>query len=315
MICSIIIRSYNEERHIGRLIDGILTQELNDSIEIEIILVDSGSTDSTVSIAKHMGATVVALSKEEFSFGRALNAGCEKARGEILLFASAHIYPIYTDWVNKMVLGFKKDDIAIVYGRQVGGNKSKFSEKQIFLKWFPKESTFNQKTPFCNNANCAIRKELWSKYPYDEKLTGLEDLWWAKRIMEQGYKIVYLADAVIAHIHEETPQKTLNRYRREAIAFKQIYPKEHFGFLDFFRLTVFNIISDLFYATKERLLIKQSLGIIIFRVMQFYGTFQGHKQKGEVSKELRNRFYYPHRFVKNKKAEELNTESKKIIYR
>ena len=47
MNCSIVIRAYNEEKHIGRLLEGIKQQTLKD---VEIILVDSGSTDRTLAI-------------------------------------------------------------------------------------------------------------------------------------------------------------------------------------------------------------------------------------------------------------------------
>ncbi|MFB8794966.1 MAG: glycosyltransferase [Microcoleus sp.] len=46
--CSVVIRCYNEEQHIGRLLSGIMEQSVRD---VEIILVDSGSTDATVGIA------------------------------------------------------------------------------------------------------------------------------------------------------------------------------------------------------------------------------------------------------------------------
>lgn len=81
MICSIIIRACNEERHIGRLLEGIARQEFPEGWKYEVIVVDSGSTDATVSIARHMGARVIPISKEEFSFGKALNVGCAQAQG------------------------------------------------------------------------------------------------------------------------------------------------------------------------------------------------------------------------------------------
>lgn len=202
MICSIIIRSYNEERHIGRLIDGIEHQKLPEGVFVEILLVDSGSTDSTVAVARHMGARIIPISKEDFSFGRALNVGCNEAKGDILLFASAHVYPVYTDWIEKMIAPFLKENVALVYGRQTGNELTHFSELQVFKKWFPFNSNYNQDTPFCNNANCAIRKSIWEELPYDEYLTGLEDLDWAQRIMKKGFTIVYEAEAVIVHVHE-----------------------------------------------------------------------------------------------------------------
>jgi glycosyltransferase involved in cell wall biosynthesis len=316
MICSIIIRSYNEVRHIGRLLAGIQRQELYANIAIEVILVDSGSTDSTLSIAKQIGAKVISIAKEEFSFGRALNLGCEQATGDILLFASAHVYPVYTDWITKMVEPFKSDSVGLVYGRQTGNDLTNFSEQQVFNKWFPEISNKNQSTPFCNNANCAVRKSLWLQQPYDEALTGLEDLDWAHKIMAKGYRIVYDADATIVHVHEETPQKIKNRYRREAIALKQIMPKVHVGFFGFIRLFVSNTFSDAYHAIQKGCFWNELKNIIVFRFMQFYGTYLGHQQKGAITKELKNRFYYPNFLTKQQYDVDSSAKqvSKKIEY-
>jgi rhamnosyltransferase len=67
MNCSVVIRAYNEEKHIGRLLEGIQHQTAKD---VEVILVDSGSSDSTVSIAESFGAKVVHIPAQEFTFGR-----------------------------------------------------------------------------------------------------------------------------------------------------------------------------------------------------------------------------------------------------
>ncbi len=75
--CSIVIRAYNEEKHIGRLLEGIKQQTVKD---VDVILVDSGSTDSTVSIAESFGARVVNIRPEEFTFGRSLNLGVKEAK-------------------------------------------------------------------------------------------------------------------------------------------------------------------------------------------------------------------------------------------
>ncbi len=293
MICSIIIRSYNEERHIGRLIIGIQKQRIYNSSVIEIILVDSGSTDSTVSIAKKLGAKVIEIPKEEFSFGRALNIGCASARGSILLFVSAHVYPVYNDWLEIILNCFDEKNVGLVYGRQIGNEITKFSEHQVFRKWFPSISNYNQDHPFCNNANCAVRKNIWEVQNYDETITGLEDLEWAQKLLLKKYKIIYEANAVIVHVHEETYEKIKNRYRREAIALKKIMPKVNFSFIDFVKLFLYNSLSDILQAFREKnnfIVIHQ---IILFRFMQFYGTYLGHSHKPLFNDEIRNLFYYP----------------------
>jgi glycosyltransferase involved in cell wall biosynthesis len=314
MICSIVIRAHNEERHIGRLLDGIKRQQVASDTEIEIIVVDSGSNDSTVSIASQMGARVISISKEEFTFGRALNVGCQAAKGEILLFASAHVYPFYKDWIEKMLKHFSDAKVGLVYGRQIGNEITCFSEHEIFAKWFPEASNYNQLTPFCNNANCAIRKSLWERQAFDEKLTGLEDLDWANKILANGHKIVYEAEAVIVHVHEETPQKVKNRYQREAIALKGILPNVHFNKVDFIKLFTSNLLSDLFHALQQGVFFKECGGIVVFRWMQFLGTYVGHQYKGSVTGDLKDRFYYPNELKKRKRLKNNGREDKVIDY-
>ena len=75
MNCSIIIRAYNEEKYIGRLLEGLKQQTLK---EVEIILVDSGSTDQTISIAESCGARIVRIPSAEFTFW-----GAAKRRGNL----------------------------------------------------------------------------------------------------------------------------------------------------------------------------------------------------------------------------------------
>ncbi|MEP0804235.1 MAG: glycosyltransferase family 2 protein [Chloroflexota bacterium] len=296
MNCSIVIRAYNEERHIGRLLEGIRHQTVRD---VEIILVDSGSTDGTVSVAEGFGARVVRIPPAEFTFGRSLNFGVRAATREFVVIASAHVYPVYPDWLESLLYPFEDEKVALTYGKQRGPATAKFSEQQIFHQWYPDVSSLDQPTAFCNNANAAIRRSLWERHPYDETLTGLEDVEWGKWAKEQGYKIAYVAEAEIIHVHNETPRGVFNRYRREAMALRKIYPEAHFNFYDFIRLTLTNIFSDVWHAARERVLWKNLLSIVWFRFMQFHGTRMGHRETSLVTPQLRETFYYPRERRKN----------------
>ena len=289
MTCSIVIRAYNEEKHIGRLLEGLRQQTLKD---VEIILVDSGSTDQTVSIAEAFGARIVHIPSAEFTFGRSLNFGLRKATRELVAIASAHVYPLYPDWLETLLRPFEDEKVALTYGKQRGPVTAKYSEQQIYHQWYPDASNPSQTTAFCNNANAAIRKSLWEQNQYDETLTGLEDLAWAKWTQEHDYKIAYVAEAEIIHIHNETPRGVFNRYRREAMALRRIYPEAHFNFYDFIRLTITNIFSDLWHAVRERVLWKNISSIFWFRFMQFHGTRLGHRETSLITPQLRETFYY-----------------------
>lgn len=292
MRVSIIVRAYNEEEHFERLLLGLCAQRRKPD---EIILVDSGSTDSTVDIGRRYGCRVIPIDKHEFTFGRALNRGCAAAVGDICIFVSAHVYPLYDDWLEKLVEPFKDDRVVLTYGRQRAGDVNKFSEGQIFARWFPPHSVCPQKSYFCNNANAAIRRTTWNALPYDEALTGLEDLAWAKAAQARGGLIAYMAEAEIVHLHDETWEQVQNRYRREAIAMRAIDEHAKFTRLDLGWLLFQHVLSDGLLALQQRVFHREIGSIIKFRYNQLLGTWRGFNGPPDVSAELRARFYYPTR--------------------
>jgi len=300
MACSIIIRTFNEQKFLPYLLDGIQKQTEKD---IEVIVVDSGSSDNTVAIAERYGAKIVRIDPKEFSFGRSLNRGIAAASHDLIVLASAHVFPVFPDWLNSLLAPFDDPRVALTYGKQRGtdpayiksgiADTTKFSEREIFSRWFPDVPNKDQDHPFCNNANAALRKLLWEKRPYDEELTGLEDLDWAKWAKAEGYQIAYVAEAEIVHIHNETPAGVFKRYEREAMAFKRIYPEAHFNLYDMVRAILSNIVNDVGHALRQRVLWRNILSILWFRYNQFTGTYVGYRRSTEWNWQLRQTFYYP----------------------
>lgn len=311
MNCSLIIRTFNEEKHIAKLLVGIIEQSVND---LEIILVDSGSTDATISIASKFPINILHIDPSSFSFGQSLNLGCSAARGEYLVFASAHVYPVFNDWLLYILKPFKDTKVALVYGKQRGGTTTEFSEHRIFSQWYPDDSVDNQQTPFCNNANAAIRKSVWEEIKYNNDLTGLEDIEWAKRAQALGYSISYVADAEVIHIHEETSFQIFNRYKREGIAYSFIFSDQTFSFFDLIKLWTVNTISDYIYALKKRRFMKNIVSIPLFRLLQFSGTYRGFKQRSSITNALKNRLYYPDGFFTLKASDPPSAKRQPIEY-
>ncbi|MCX7977047.1 MAG: glycosyltransferase family 2 protein, partial [Bellilinea sp.] len=136
--CSVVIRAYNEEKHIGRLLSGIMQQTLRD---VQIVLVDSGSTDATVAIASRFPVEVVHIRPQEFTFGRSLNLGIAQTRADVVVMASAHVYPVYPDWLERLIEPFEDAQVAVAYGKQRGAATTQYSEHQVFRRWFPDQST------------------------------------------------------------------------------------------------------------------------------------------------------------------------------
>ena len=287
---SVVVRCYNEAEYLPKLFSELKRQTYRD---FEVVVVDSGSNDGTLDIVQNEDVVLCHIKKEEFSFGRSLNIGCKAASGEFLAFISAHCYPEHEEWLENLLSGFGDEKVAAAYGRQRGIPESHFSERQIFRRWFPDKSVVRQEDPFSNNANCAVRRSLWEEFPYDESLTGLEDVAWAQQVMRHGWWVSYRADAGVIHVHNESPSQIRNRYMREAITFQKVFPNEHFNAWDFVRLSGRNIVRDWRAAARESVLWRNLWPIVRFRLAQFAGTYQGFHTRRPPSSDMKQRFYYP----------------------
>jgi rhamnosyltransferase len=290
-LVSIIIRTLNEERHLNELLEAIASQA-HPEIDVEVVIVDSGSTDSTLAIAKQFGCRITHIDKREFTFGRSLNMGCEFARGDILAFISGHCIPCSPNWLTGLLAPLD-EGCDYVYGRQVGRDTTKFSEKQIFQKYFPEESRVPQVGFFCNNANAAIRRDVWRSNRFNEDLTGCEDMYLARSIVEKGGSIGYCADAAVFHIHDESWRSLLYRYEREAVALRKILPEVHINLLDFVRFVSVGIVKDFRAAFGYRVFWKEAVSICLFRTIQYYGAYKGNHIHRKISQATKMKYFYP----------------------
>lgn len=269
---SIIIRTFNEEKYLGNLLRAIKEQDYKN---YEIIVVDSGSNDRTLEIAREFTDSVLQIENRDFTFGYSLNMGCRHSQGKYIVLVSAHTLPVDNCWLDNLLVPFKDEKVAVVYGRQMGNHESKFSEKRDFQRLFgasPLDLDFSLN--YANNANAAIRKKLWQQHPFDEYLFGLEDIDWAKHVISQGFKVHYEPAAAIYHIHQEKWPQVFNRYRREAIAAIRIGlshpPQVRTNYFWLFN----NIFQDLL-ASLPNISFSRMEEILRFRYLQWKGSRQG----------------------------------------
>ncbi|MBT9595622.1 MAG: glycosyltransferase [Vitreoscilla sp.] len=292
MRASIVIRTLNEGRYLGQLLEGIRRQRL-DGLEVETVVIDSGSTDGTLQIAQEHGCVITHIRREDFSFGRSLNMGCEAASGDIFVFVSGHCVPCDDHWLRQLCEPIVGGAAEYTYGRQVGGPESRFSECRIFEKYYPTASHIPQSGFFSNNANSALAREAWAAHRFDEDLTGLEDMELAKRISQAGGRIGYVAEAAVYHFHHETWPQVKRRFEREAIALQRIMPQIHVSPLDLVRYVTSSILHDLRHARRAGRSAALAGEIARYRIAQYLGSYTGNHQHRKLSRAEKDIYFYP----------------------
>ncbi|MEM7708755.1 MAG: MBL fold metallo-hydrolase [Pseudomonadota bacterium] len=289
---SIIIRTLNEARYLGELLDGIAAQ-MTEGLGHEVVIVDSGSTDQTVKIAEQHGCVMRHITREQFSFGRSLNVGCEAAQGDMLVVTSGHCVPVDEHWLQNLCEPLIEGRAQYTYGRQYSGPTSQYSEGKIFAKYYPDSPARVQNRIFCNNANSAILQSAWEKYGFNEELTGLEDMELAQRLVADGGRVEYTPDAGVYHHHDESWQTVRRRFEREAIALQRIMPNVHVSSVDTARYFTSSVWRDWRSAMKEGVFARKATDIVRYRWNQYVGSYRGNHEHRKLSNAEKEKYFYP----------------------
>jgi glycosyltransferase involved in cell wall biosynthesis len=188
---SIILRNRNEGEYIGFAIQSCLDH----FDKPEIIVVDNGSSDDslqTVNLFKDR-TKIKVVSINDYSPGKSINLGVESASNDLILVLSAH------SQITKMniskVIEALKDNVAI-FGNQTPIYKGKKITKRYIWSHF-KNSIIKdmyseiEDRHFLHNAFCFYDKTFLMRNPFDETLSGKEDRYWARDMINQGYHFLY----------------------------------------------------------------------------------------------------------------------------
>tara|TARA_B100000035_G_scaffold306814_1_gene309312 strand:- start:5891 stop:7237 length:1347 start_codon:yes stop_codon:yes gene_type:complete len=255
---SIIIRTKNEERWILKCLEQIKKQTLKN---YEIILVDNNSTDKTVEKAYLAGVKKIFFIKK-FLPGKALNLGIKKSIGEYIVCLSAHCIPTNKNWLKNLIKNFELEkNVAGVYGRQEPMEFSRDTDKRDLFLVFGLDRKVQVKDSFFHNANSIIKKSVWKKIKFDEKISNIEDRLWGEKVIQSGYKLIYEPSASVFHhhgIHQDGNQSRL----RNVINIIQSYSKNFTqGNLDPKKLNIVAIIPTKGSPKRngKKLLIKHTI--------------------------------------------------------
>lgn len=220
---AILIRTKNEAEHLGRTLEAVLDQSLPPK---EVLVIDSGSTDGTLEVAREYPVRVATIDPHEWSYPRALNLGASLTAGDVIVSLSAHCVPTSAAWLDHLTKHFSDPVVAGVWGPNVRPGATPEPEPPQRQK--PGTYTYETRMWGLSNANAAIRRELWELFPFDERLPATEDKAWGLEAMTRGYDLVYEPAAGVWH--ETHPVASAYRRNRAVVeGFNLIFPeyREH----------------------------------------------------------------------------------------
>ena len=196
---SIVIRTKNEARFIGATLKRIFEQAT--TLNYEVIIVDSGSTDGTVAIVRQYPVCLFEIAPTEFTYGYALNYGARLAKSDYIVNLSAHCVPVDSYWLDRLVTPLLSNHaLAATYGKQVPILGHNPFEERATLDAFGIQGNGRIKAIF-SNANCAIKRRVWEAHPFDEEAPFAEDFIWATQVSSAECRIQYAEAAAVFHSH------------------------------------------------------------------------------------------------------------------
>ena len=215
---SIIIPTYNAGKKFEKFALMIKKQTANIR---QVLIIDSSSTDETVSIADKYNFTVEIIPKTEFGHGKTRQYALEKVNTEIVVFLTQDVL-LYDEFsVEKLVQCLISDKkIAAVYGRQMPYENTGILGKFARLYNYPPISKINNfedrkergiKTAFLSDSFSAYKKGLLLKTGGLPDVNFGEDTFVAAKLLMNGYKTAYCAEAKVYHSHDYT---LLQDYKR-----------------------------------------------------------------------------------------------------
>ena len=228
---SIIILTKNAGREFEKTLKMVFNQKHDD---FEVLIIDSGSTDNTLDMARKFETKIYEIKPEEFHHSKTRNLGAELSIGDYLVYLSQDATPVNDEWLKNLITPLKNEESDVVYGKQVAYKNAKPMDKFFYDYFYPAEKiilaerdindpkTFYLENIFLSDVNAGMKRDCWSKIRFDEDIFFAEDKNFTLRALKTGYKIVYEPKALVYHSHDYSIVSLFRRRFKDGISFSMI---------------------------------------------------------------------------------------------
>jgi glycosyltransferase involved in cell wall biosynthesis len=212
---SVVIPVKDGARYLERLLTAVREQG---GEAVEILVIDSGSSDGSVELARAGGASVHEISPHEFGHGRTRNLAMELAAGDIVCFLTQDAVPA-PGWLDAHLAAFELDPkVGAVYGPHLPWpDTSPMIARELdefFASMAPNGEPALQRSgdlTFLSNVNASYARACWEEIRFED-LAYSEDQAFGRAMLERGWVKVFHPGAAVRHAHDYGPVEFARRY-------------------------------------------------------------------------------------------------------
>lgn len=227
---SVVIPVKDGGADLARCLEALAAQRVE--ADVEIVVVDSGSSDGSVALAQSRGAVVHSIAPAAFNHGGTRNLGASLARGDVLVFTSQDAYAVDDGWLARLVAPLLDSAVGGAYGRQVAHDDATPPERYFMDFLYGPASRvqrassareLSMETTLFSNVCSAMRREVFDRFPFVDDIIMSEDQEWSQRVLLAGYELRYVADAVVRHSHRYTIRQAFRRFFDSGVSAERAY--------------------------------------------------------------------------------------------
>jgi rhamnosyltransferase len=216
---SVIILTKNGGPEFARCLDGVFAQET--VWPYEVLVVDSGSTDGTLEVARRYPTRLMQIRPQEFNHGTTRNLGAAQSRGRYVAFLTQDAVPADAYWLSPLVAALQDASVAGAFSRQLPKADCNVLARRALERWaaggtervvkaLPGPAQYAALSPWerfwlaaFDDVSSCLRKDVWQRFSFAQVSFG-EDIEWARRVLEAGYRLVYEPASRVYHSHNRS---------------------------------------------------------------------------------------------------------------
>jgi glycosyltransferase involved in cell wall biosynthesis len=213
---------------LGEVLAAVRAQKVDRPVEL--LVIDSGSTDGSPALARRHGARVVEIAPAEFGHGRTRNRLMELSSGDHVAFITQDAKPAHPGWLAALLHAFTvAEDVALATGPYLPRPDASPMVRRELDEFFASFGGLRidrgdgaGPAAFFSSANGAVARWAWERIPFPP-VPYAEDRQLARDMLAAGLAKAYVPDAAVVHSHDYPPLRALGRYFDDFRALAEVH--------------------------------------------------------------------------------------------